>query len=78
MANAVRIKELNDKITALEKENTTLKETIAYLTRKLYGRSSETSKNLNIQGQINFYLFMNFQHTFSLDQIYLITKEHNY
>ena len=34
MSNAVRIKELNDKITALEKENTTLKETIAYLTRK--------------------------------------------
>ena len=55
MANAVRIKELNDKITALEKENTTLKETIAYLTRKLYGRSSETSKNLNIQGQMSLF-----------------------
>ena len=54
MSNAVRIKELNDKITALEKENTTLKETIAYLTRKLYGCSSQTFKPEHSRTDVSF------------------------
>ena len=45
---------LNERITALENENKYLHEMVAYLTKKLYGRSSETSKTLNI-GQMSLF-----------------------
>ena len=45
---------LNERIAALENENKYLHEMVAYLTKKLYGRSSETSKTLNI-GQMSLF-----------------------
>ena len=55
VSNAEQIKVLNDKITALENENKTLKETVDYLTKKIYGRKSETSEALGIQGQMSLF-----------------------
>ena len=55
MNNAEQIKVLNDKITVLENENKTLRETVDYLTKKIYGRKSETSEALGIQGQMSLF-----------------------
>jgi len=46
---------LEKRITELETENKNLHETVAYLTKKLYGRSSEKSKTLGIEGQLSFF-----------------------
>lgn len=49
------IKRLENRITELEQENKNLHETIAYLTKKIYGRSSETSNALGIEGQMSLF-----------------------
>lgn len=46
---------LQNRINELELENKNLHETIAYLTKKLYGKSSETSKALGIKGQMSIF-----------------------
>ncbi|HEX3029730.1 MAG TPA: IS66 family transposase [Clostridia bacterium] len=46
---------LNNKIAQLELENKNLHETVAYLTKKLYGKSSETSKALGIKEQMSLF-----------------------
>ena len=55
MVDAKQIEDLQSRINALESENEILKETVVYLTKKLYGRSSETSKALNIQSQMSLF-----------------------
>lgn len=49
------IKRLENRIAELEQENRNLHETIAYLTKKIYGRSSETSDALGIEGQMSLF-----------------------
>lgn len=46
---------LEKRIAELELENKNLHETVAYLTKKLYGKSSETSKALGIEGQVSLF-----------------------
>ena len=46
---------LQNRIKELELENKNLHETIAYLTKKLYGKSSETSKALGMKGQMSLF-----------------------
>lgn len=46
---------LENRIAELEKENLLLQEKIAFLTRKLYGRSTEQTSSLNIQGQMSLF-----------------------
>ena len=41
---------LENRIKELKLKNKNLHETVAYLTKKLYGKSSETSKALGIKG----------------------------
>lgn len=43
------------RIAELELENKNLHETVTFLTRKLFGKSSETSKSLNIEGQMSLF-----------------------
>ena len=49
------VTELEKRITELEKENLLLQEKVAFLTRKLYGRSTEQTSSLGIQGQMSFF-----------------------
>jgi transposase len=46
---------LQNRIAELELENKNLHETVAYLTKKLYGNHSETSKSLGIEGQLSLF-----------------------
>ena len=46
---------LEKRIAQLELENKNLHETVAYLTKKLYGKSSESSKTLGIEGQLSLF-----------------------
>ncbi len=46
---------LISRIETLEQENKNLHETVAYLTKKLFGKSSETSKSLGIEGQMSLF-----------------------
>ena len=44
-----------NRITELEKENLLLREQVAFLTHKLYGRSSERTSSLAIEGQMSLF-----------------------
>jgi transposase len=46
---------LEKRINELEKENRRLHETVEFLTRKLYGTSSEKASSLGIEGQMSFF-----------------------
>ena len=46
---------LEKRITELEKENLLLQEKVAFLTRKLYGRSTEQTSSLGIEGQMSLF-----------------------
>lgn len=46
---------LEKTVTQLELENKNLHQTVAYLTKKLYGRSSEKSETLQVQGQLSLF-----------------------
>ena len=50
-----QIKTLENKIAELEIENKNLHETVAYLTKKLFGKSSEKSKYLHIENQLTLF-----------------------
>ena len=53
MFTELYVKQLEEKIELLEKENKTLHETVEYLTRKLFGRSTE--KTSALLGQFSFF-----------------------
>jgi len=53
MYSETYVKQLEEKIELLEKENKTLHETVEYLTRKLFGRSTE--KTSALLGQYSFF-----------------------
>lgn len=55
MVNATPISALENRITELEKENLLLQEKVAFLTRKLYGRSTEQTSSLDIEGQMSLF-----------------------
>ena len=46
---------MKNRITELEKENRQLHETLAYLTHKLFGSSSEKTSALGIEGQMSLF-----------------------
>lgn len=46
---------LEKRIAELEKENLLLQEKVAFLTRKLYGRSTEQISSLGIEGQMSLF-----------------------
>lgn len=55
MQVAEQLNILQKRIKELELENKNLHETVAYLTKKLYGKSSEASKALGSKGQMSFF-----------------------
>ncbi len=55
MQTSEQLNILHNKIAELELENKNLHETVAYLTKKLYGKSSETSKALGIEKQMSLF-----------------------
>ncbi len=55
METVDQVTKLRLRIAELELENKNLHETVTFLTRKLFGRSSETSKTLNIEGQVSLF-----------------------
>ncbi len=55
METADQFTKLELRIAELELENKNLHETVTFLTRKLFGKSSETSKSLNIEGQMSLF-----------------------
>lgn len=55
MDNQKQVTELEKRISELEKENLLLQEKVAFLTRKLYGRSSEQTSSLGIEGQMSLF-----------------------
>lgn len=55
MKSMDQVSSLQNRITELEQENKNLHETVEYLTRKLFGKSSETSKVLGIEGQMSLF-----------------------
>jgi len=54
MSTAEQVKTLENRITELEQENKRLHDTVAYLTRKLFGRSSEKTSVLAL-GQMSLF-----------------------
>ena len=44
-----------DQIEELEKENSRLHETVAFLTHKLYGSRSEKTSSLQMEGQMSLF-----------------------
>ena len=54
MVNATPISALENRITELEKENLLLQEKAAFLTCKFYGRFTEQTSSLEIEGQMSF------------------------
>ena len=55
MGNTDQVKELEKRITELEKENLILQEMVTFLTRKLYGNKSEQTSSLGIEGQMSIF-----------------------
>lgn len=55
MAAQEDIRSLQNRITELEQENRQLHETVEYLTKKLFGRSSEKTSSLGIEGQMSLF-----------------------
>ena len=49
------VRELENRINELEQENLLLQEKVAFLTRKLYGRSTEQTSSLGIEGQMSLF-----------------------
>lgn len=55
MSTKNQVTELENRIIELEKENLLLQEKVAFLTRKLYGRSTEQTSSLGIEGQMSLF-----------------------
>mgnify|MGYP001014074641 FL=1 len=54
MSATQKITSLENRISELEQENKRLHDTVEYLTRKLFGRSSEKTSVLSL-GQLSFF-----------------------
>ena len=50
-----QVVELENRIAKLEQENLRLQEKVTFLTRKLYGRSTERTSALGIEGQMSLF-----------------------
>lgn len=50
-----QIENLENRIAELEKENLLLHEKVAFLTRKLYGRTTEQTSSLGLEGQMSLF-----------------------
>lgn len=50
-----QVSQLENRITELENQNRILQEKVAYLTHKLFGRSSEQTSSLGIEGQMSIF-----------------------
>ena len=55
MVEGTQISALENRSTELEKENLLLQEKAAFLTCKFYGRSTEQTSSLEIEGQMSFF-----------------------
>ena len=55
MVEGTQLSALENRITELEKENLLLQEKAAFLTCKFYGRSTEQTSSLEIEGQMSFF-----------------------
>jgi len=55
MSTGTQVREMEKRIHELEKENLLLQEKVAFLTRKLYGRSTEQTSSLGIEGQMSLF-----------------------
>ncbi len=49
------MKNLENRITELEKENLLLQEKMDFLTKKLYGRTTEQTSSLGLEGQMSLF-----------------------
>jgi hypothetical protein len=47
--------EHNDQVKNLEKENLLLQEKVIFLTKKLYGRTTEQTSSLGLEGQMSLF-----------------------
>jgi hypothetical protein len=50
-----QVKNLENRITELEKENLLLQEKVIFLTKKLYGRTTEQTSSLGLEGQMSLF-----------------------
>ncbi|GEM_PF-1752509 len=50
-----QLENLENRIVELEKENLLLHEKVAFLTRKLYGRTTEQTSSLGLEGQMSLF-----------------------
>lgn len=50
-----QVSQLENRIAELENQNRILQEKVAYLTHKLFGRSSEQTSSLGIEGQMSIF-----------------------
>ena len=55
MVEGTQISALVNRLTELEKENLLLQEKAAFLTCKFYGRSTDQTSSLEIEGQMSFF-----------------------
>ena len=55
MVEGTQISALENRLTELEKENFLLQEKAVFLTCKFYGRSTEQTSSLEIEGQMSFF-----------------------
>ena len=55
MDKTEQVLELENRISQLEQENLLLKEKVDFLTRKLFGRSTEQTSSLGIEGQMSLF-----------------------
>lgn len=50
-----QVKNLENRIAELEKENLLLQEKVTFLTKKLFGRTTEQTSSLGLEGQISLF-----------------------
>lgn len=55
MGTQDQVAELENRIAKLEQENLRFQKRVAFLTRKLYGRSTERTSALGIEGQMSVF-----------------------
>ena len=55
MEQTDQVKKLEDRITELETENLLLLEKVGFLTKKLYGRTTEQTSSLGLEGQMSLF-----------------------
>lgn len=55
MGHNDQVKHLENRITELEKENLLFQEKVVFLTKKLYGRTTEQTSSLGLEGQMSLF-----------------------